>query len=65
MLDPDQFGRLVRLGLAQYGVEVSEPELDVIRAFEHVYGPDRDALLAADLSDLEPELALDPSRPPQ
>jgi hypothetical protein len=64
MLDSDQFGQLVRIALAQYGVEVDETELRVIRAFEEVYGPHRDALLAADLSDVEPELALDPSRAP-
>lgn len=64
MLDQEQFDQLVRLALAQYGVEVDDTELRVIQAFEHVYGPDRDALLAADLSDVEPELALDPSRAP-
>jgi hypothetical protein len=64
VLDQDQFGQLVRLGLAQYGVEVTDAELRVIRAFEETYGPNRDALLAADLSDVEPELALDPSRAP-
>jgi hypothetical protein len=64
MLDQEQFDQLVRLALAQYGVEVDEAELRVIRAFEKVYGPRRDALLAADLSDVEPELALDPSRAP-
>jgi hypothetical protein len=64
MLDQEQFDQLVRLALAQYGVEVDEAELRVIQAFEHVYGPRRDALLAADLSDVEPEIALDPSRAP-
>jgi hypothetical protein len=63
-LEPEQFDQLVGLALAQYGVEVDEAEMSVIRAFEHVYGPHRDALLAADLSDVEPELALDPSRAP-
>jgi hypothetical protein len=64
VLDQEQFDQLVRLGLAQYGIEVSDAELAVIRAFEHVYGPSRDALLAADLSDVQPELGLDPSRAP-
>jgi hypothetical protein len=64
-LDQEQFGQLVRLGLAQYGAEVSDAELAVIRAFEEVYGPARDALIAADLSDVEPELAFDPSRAPR
>jgi hypothetical protein len=65
MLDQEEFGQLVRLGLAQYGVEVSDAELAVIRAFEQTYGPQRDALLAADLSDIEPELGLDPSKAPE
>jgi hypothetical protein len=65
LLDQAAFDQLVRLGLAQYGIEVSDGELAVIRAFEQVYGPSRDALMAADLSDVEPELGLDPSRAPQ
>jgi hypothetical protein len=65
VLEQQQFDQLVRLGLAQYGIEVSDAELSVIRAFEHVYGPSRDALLAADLSDAEPELGLDPSSAPR
>jgi hypothetical protein len=64
MLEQGEFDHLVRLGLAQYGVEVDDVELRVIQAFDQVYGPHRDALIAADLSDVEPELALDPSRPP-
>jgi hypothetical protein len=64
MLPPEDFERLVRLALGQYGIELDEAEMGVIRAFEQVYGPDRDALLAADLSDVEPEIPLDPSRPP-
>ena len=65
MLPQEDFDRLVRLALGQYGAEVSDAELSVIRAFEQVYGPDRDALLAADLSGIEPELGLDPSSPPR
>jgi hypothetical protein len=64
MLDREQFDRLVRLALAQYGTEVDEDELRVMYAYEQVYGPPRDALLAADLSDVDRENALDPSRPP-
>jgi hypothetical protein len=64
MRDEKQFEEFVRSGLAQYGVEVDEVELRVIRVAEQVYGPPRDALLAADLSEIEPELALDPSRTP-
>jgi hypothetical protein len=64
MLDQEQFDHLVRLALGQYGVEVDDVELRVIQAFDQVYGPHRDALVAADLSDVEPERALDPSRAP-
>jgi hypothetical protein len=64
MRDHDQFERFVRAGLAQYGVEADDVELRVIRAAEEAYGPLRDALLAADLSDVPAELGLDPSRAP-
>jgi hypothetical protein len=64
MRDEKQFDDFVRSGLAQYGVQIDEVELRVIRVAERFYGPPRDALLAADLSEIEPELGLDPSRPP-
>ncbi len=64
--DGDQaaFEAFVRAGLAQYGIAVDEVELTIMRVAESVYGPERDRLLAADLSDVEPELGLDPSQPP-
>jgi hypothetical protein len=64
MRDPEQFDQFIRSGLAQYGLEVSQEELEVMRVAEYVYGPRRDALLAADLSDVPRELDLDPSRGP-
>lgn len=64
MRDPDQFDAFVHSGLAQYGLEVDDVELHVIRAAEHAYGPLRDALLGADLSGVPPELGLDPARAP-
>jgi hypothetical protein len=64
MRDPEQFGQFIRSGLAQYGLDVTEEELQVMLAAEHVYGPHRDALLAADMSEVPRELDLDPSRPP-
>jgi hypothetical protein len=60
----DQFEAYVRLALGRYGIPVDEVDLAVIQAAERVYGPLRDALLAADLSGIEPEHGLDPSRPP-
>jgi hypothetical protein len=65
MREQDEFEQFVRSGLARYGVEIDDTELRIIRTFERVYGPPRDALLSADLSDVEAELDLDPSRPPR
>jgi hypothetical protein len=64
MQDEQQFDDFARSGLAQYGVEIDDVELRVMRVVERVYGPARDALLGADFSEIEPELGLDPSRPP-
>jgi hypothetical protein len=60
----EQFDTLVRLSLGRYGIEVDEVDLAVMRAAERVYGPGRDALMAADLSDVPPEHDLDLSRAP-
>ena len=60
-----EFDAWVRAGLAQYGVEVDDVELEIMRAIERLYGPQRDALMAADLRDVPRELDLDPSRPPK
>jgi hypothetical protein len=64
MQDADQFEAFVRAGLAQYGLTVDEVELAVMRAAEAAYGPERDALMAADLSDIPPEIGMDASRAP-
>ena len=64
MRDPAQFDAFVRAGLAQYGIEVDDVDLQIIRVAEQIYGPQRDALLAADLSDVAREAVLDPARPP-
>ena len=50
----DQFDTYVRLALGRYGIGVDDVDLAVMRAAERVYGRDRDALLAADLSDVRP-----------
>jgi hypothetical protein len=60
----DQFDTYVRLSLGRYGIPVDDIDLAVMRVAERVYGPGRDALLAADLSGIEPEHGLDPSQPP-
>ena len=64
MQDQAEFDTFVRTGLARYGVDVDDVELHVIRIAEEVYGPPRDALLAADLSMVPCEAVLDPSRAP-
>jgi hypothetical protein len=60
----EQFDTLVRLTLGRYGIPVDDVDLAVMRVAERVYGPGRDALLAADLSDVAPEHDLNPSRAP-
>jgi hypothetical protein len=60
----EQFDTYVRLALAPYGIAVDDVDLAVMRAAEQVYGPARDALLAADLSDVPREHDLDPGRAP-
>jgi hypothetical protein len=60
----EQFDTLVRVTLGRYGIAVDEVDLAVMRAAEATYGPGRDALIAADLSEVPPEHNLDPSRAP-
>lgn len=60
----ERYDDFARSALAQLGVEVDDTELQIMRAIEQIYGPPREALLAADLSGVEPEVGLDPSGPP-
>ena len=60
----DQFATFVRLALARAGRDVDDTDLAVIRVADAVYGPDREALMAADLSGTPVEHDYDPSRPP-
>ena len=46
------------------GIDVDEVDLAVMSFAESVYGPERDALLAADFSHVPYEHDLDPSRAP-
>jgi hypothetical protein len=64
VVEEDQFARFVRLALQRAGVETDETDVAVIRVAEAVYGPDREALMTADLSAAPVEHGLDPSRPP-
>ena len=60
----EQFETIVRAALARHGITVDDGELAMIGAVEHVYGPERDALMAADLSAIVPERAADFGRAP-
>lgn len=60
----EDFDTFARTALARMGVSADETDLAVMRAAESVYGPDRDALMGADLSGIPREHDLDPSRPP-
>jgi hypothetical protein len=64
MATADEFETWVRASLAHYGLQADDVDLAVMRVAEQVYGPQRDALMAADLSGVAPEQALDPSRSP-
>ena len=64
MQSPEQLELFVRAGLARFGIEVDEAEMQVIRFADQMYGPLLDAVMADDLSDVEPESPLDPSRAP-
>jgi len=60
----DQFASYVRAVLARAGIEADETDIAVIRVADSVYGPDRETLMSADLSQFPVEHDLDPSRPP-
>lgn len=64
MEEQERFNRSVRDTLAGYGIAVDDTDLAVIGTIEQVYGPERLMLLAADLTDVEPEHDFDPSRAP-
>lgn len=63
-MDREAFEAYARAALAQMGVEVDDVDIAVMTVAESVYGPHRDALMAADLSGVPREHDLDPSRPP-
>jgi hypothetical protein len=63
-VEEDRFAAFVRAALSRAGMTVDETDLAVIRVADAVYGPDREALMEADLSAAPTEHALDPSRPP-
>ena len=60
----EDFREYARVALGRVGIEVDEVDLAVMSVAESVYGPEREALMAADFSHVPYEHDLDPSRPP-
>lgn len=60
----EDFREHARVALGRMGIEVDEVDLAVMTVAESVYGPEREALLAADFSQTPYEHDLDPSRAP-
>jgi len=63
-MNEEGFETFATAALARMGIEVDAVDLAVMRVAESVYGPDREALMSADLSGIPREHDLDPSRPP-
>jgi hypothetical protein len=60
----EDFQEYARLALGRAGIEVDAVDLAVMSVAEAVYGPEREALMAADFSQVPYEHDLDPSRAP-
>jgi hypothetical protein len=60
----EDFQEYARVALGHMGIEVNEVDLAVMSVAESVYGPEREALLAADFSHVPYEHDFDPSRAP-
>ena len=61
----DPFESHLRAALERLGFEPDDTDVAVIRATDSIYGPQIDALMAADLRQVAPEPVLDLSRPPE
>ncbi len=61
----ESFQRFVRAGLARVGLDVDDQMLAVIAAADALFRPHLEALLAADLTGVEPERGLDVSSAPE
>jgi hypothetical protein len=61
----DGFQTFAKTGLERLGIEVDDVELAVIEAADSLYRPRLDALLDADLDDVEPEPDIHLSEPPR
>jgi hypothetical protein len=65
MESSDPFESYVRIGLERLGFTPDDIDIAVIRATDSTYGPQIDAMLAADLSGVAAEPEIDLSRPPE
>lgn len=61
---PDDFETFALAGLRLQGIELEEPDLELLKLVHAILAPSIEALKAADLRSIPPELDLDPSRPP-
>jgi hypothetical protein len=61
----DAFQRYAAAGLELSGLEADEIELGVMGLVDSIYRPHIDALMDADLDDVERESRLDPSQAPE
>jgi hypothetical protein len=61
----DALESYLRAGMELFGEPVDDADVAVVRAANAVYGDALRALEEADLADVWPEPALDPSRPPR
>lgn len=61
----DPFEIYVKKGLERFGLVPDEVDLAVIRATDGIYGPQIEALMAADLSEVPDEPDIDLSQPPR
>jgi hypothetical protein len=65
MESADPFETFVRTGLERFGLVPDDVDLAVIRAADGIYGPQIEALMAADLEHVADEPDLDLSRAPE
>jgi hypothetical protein len=65
MQTPDPFEIYVKTGLERFGLVPDDVDLAVIRGTDGIYGPQIEALMAADLSQVPDEPDMDLSRPPR
>jgi len=61
----DAFEQWVHGGLAQIGLDADEADVQIMRYVNDLFGPELQALMAADLHNVMPEHGQDLSRAPQ